>query len=146
MATLTAFLVLARGRKRGLARIKKRTHAALRSDLAAIKNTALAIALETPDLDLKRFRTPTTGDQRLLTAARACDQAESQIEETLQEARPMAKRLDVIVRNSLRNDGPVLAAWDKASRFGRSKPSKSPEAVPEEEASAVLESVPLEAA
>ena len=69
VATRTAFLVSARGRKRGLARVKKRARAALRSDLAAIKNTALAIALETPDLDPKMFRTPTTGDQRLLTAA-----------------------------------------------------------------------------
>ena len=154
----------------------------MRPDLAAIKNTALAIALETPDLDPKRFRTPTTGDQRLLTAARAaaqdaaplaaaliehgltaefldglnshiqdfvlvrkdyaaaaraCDQAESQIEETMQEARPMAKHVDVIVINALRHDRPALAAWDKASQFGRAKLSKSP---------AVSDSVPLKAA
>ena len=191
VATRTAFLVSARGRKRGLARIKKRARAALRSDLAAIKSTALAIALETPDLDPKRFRTPTTGDQRLLTAARAAaqdaaplaaaliehglpvdfldglnrhiqdfvrirkdyaaaarasEQAESQIEETMKDARPMAMRLDVIVRNALRNDGPALTAWNKASQFGRAKPSKREDVLPDEERPAVLDSAPVEAA
>ena len=79
-------------------------------------------------------------------AARACEQAEAQIEATMQEARRMAKRLDVIVRNALRRDGPSLAAWENASQFGRSKPSKNPQVVAEAGIPAVPDSEPLEAA
>ena len=71
---LTAALASARGRVKELARLKKFVRASLRSDLEAIKRTAHAVAINQPEFDDKKFRLPSNGDQRLLTAARSAAQ------------------------------------------------------------------------
>ena len=71
LANLTASLASARGRVGARARGKQMARATLRSDLVAIGRTARAIALDRPELDARRFRTPPNGEQRLLATARS---------------------------------------------------------------------------
>ena len=81
-----------------------------------------------------------------LAVVREREDAEAQIEATMQDLGPGAKRLDAVVRNALREDPTALAAWDKACQSGRTRVSRRVAAAPATDDVAAAASVPGEAA